>query len=96
MKLGIFGRHDPDLAGKGHSCKHRWMVLQPGGALVGSPSLIWGDGYLPTSFNPACPAKTMRIGDRSTCGVSGPVGDMPWEQDDLDVDWLDPEQVEDL
>ena len=59
---GLFGRNDPNLAGKGHRC--------PAG--IGNyfgyrGSLAWGNSYTNASNNPSCPQKEPAYGYRSSC-----------------------------
>jgi len=59
---GLFGKNEPQLAGKGHKC--------PGG--IGNywgyrGSLRWGNSYLAPINNPNCPDKEPKIGEISSC-----------------------------
>lgn len=60
---GIFGRNEPSLAGKGHSCPtgHNYGFLGHRG------SLNWGSSYTNASNNPNCPATEPGYGYRSSC-----------------------------
>ena len=53
-RMGLFGSHTKELAGKGHSCRH-------GG------SLYWGNTFTNASNNPNCPATEPGYGYRSSC-----------------------------
>ncbi len=64
---GMFGRNQPELAGKGHSCKG---VNRQFGLLTGRATLIWGGNYMNASNDPNCPAVEPRIGARSSCTIS--------------------------
>jgi hypothetical protein len=64
--LGIFGKNQKELAGKGHRCGGGAEALNQG-ILWGRGTLAWGNDYVNASFNPGCPAKEMNIGDLSTC-----------------------------
>ena len=58
---GIFGRHNKQLAGKGHKCPSRG--IGQGG------SMDWGGNYTNATSNPACPPGPPKIGHRSTCNT---------------------------
>lgn len=64
--LGIFGKNQNELAGKGHRCGGGAEALNQG-ILWGRGTLAWGNDYVNASFNPGCPSKEMNIGDLSTC-----------------------------
>lgn len=64
--LGIFGRNQQELAGKGHRCGGGAEALN-NGILWGRGTLAWGNDYANASNNPNCPQREMNIGDLSTC-----------------------------
>ena len=66
---GIFGRNEPELGGKGHSCSGGARALNQG-IFFGRGTLAWGNTYVNASFNPNCPKREMRIGDLTTCNLS--------------------------
>ena len=84
IRGGIFGRNEPQLSGKGHSCAG---VMRNFGILAGRASMVWGNEYINASNNPSCPNKEPSIGSRSSCGSSRLPGssDKNW-MNDLDVD----------
>ena len=61
--MGIFGKNESQLAGKGHSCKGKNREYDLGGR----GSLRWGDNYTNASINPSCPLIEMHMGDPNTC-----------------------------
>ena len=67
MPMGIFGKNEPQLAGKGHHCRGRNLDY---GILGGRASLRWGNNYINASNNPSCPQNEPRIGHLSSCSVS--------------------------
>ena len=75
---GIFGRHNQQLAGKGHKCPT--VGIQGG-------SMDWGGDYTNTTNNPACPPGPPKIGHKSTCNnISSVSSDSttmfdPWEEE---------------
>lgn len=67
--MGIFGRNQKELGGKGHRCGGGAEALNQG-IMWGRGTLAWGENYVNASFNPNCPATEMNIGDLSTCPLS--------------------------
>ena len=65
---GIFGRNEPELGGKGHSCSGGARALNQG-IFFGRGTLAWGNEYTNASYNPNCPNREMRIGDLTTCDL---------------------------
>ena len=63
---GIFGRNDPALGGKGHSCAGGAGALRQG-IFFGRGTLAWGNNYVPASINPNCPLVEPGFGWRSSC-----------------------------
>ena len=61
--LGIWGKHTPELAGKGHSCPDQ-KGFRP---LFGSLTMFWGDLYMKPIADPKCPQTEPGIGEISSC-----------------------------
>jgi len=70
--MGIFGKNEPQLAGKGHSCKGKNLEY----GLSGRGSLRWGDNYTNASINPQCPLIEMGMGDPNSCYTARKTGVM--------------------
>ena len=68
--MGIFGKNEPQLAGKGHSCKGKNREYGIGGR----GSLRWGDNYTNASINPSCPLIEMGMGDPNSCYTARKTG----------------------
>ena len=81
---GIFGRNQPQLAGKGHSCKG---VNRQYGLLSGRATLIWGNQYMRAVNDPNCPNREPSIGGRSSCMANNLEQRLQQIDDD---DWEDP------
>ena len=64
--MGIFGRNQKELTGKGHRCGGGSEALNQG-IMWGRGTLAWGENYINASFNPNCPTTEMSIGSLSTC-----------------------------
>ena len=64
IPLGIFGKNEPALAGKGITCEGRRIEY---GAIIGRTSLRWGDQFENASIDPKCPAFEPDYGDPSSC-----------------------------
>ena len=58
--MGVFGKNEPVLAGKGISCKGRNLDY---GVIGGRASLRWGDSFENASNDPKCPAFEPDYGD---------------------------------
>ena len=65
IPLGIFGKNEPQLAGKGHSCKGRNIEY---GILGGRATMKWGDQYMKAMIDPNCPNIEPKQGSRNSCG----------------------------
>lgn len=68
--MGLFGKNEPQLAGKGHTCKDKNREYGIGGRA----SLRWGDNYTSASINPSCPHFEMGIGDPNSCYTARKTG----------------------
>lgn len=64
VPMGIFGKNEPVLAGKGISCKGRNLDY---GVIGGRASLRWGDSFENASNDPKCPAFEPDYGDPNSC-----------------------------
>ena len=64
VPMGIFGKNEPVLAGKGISCKGRNLDY---GVIGGRASLRWGDSFENASIDPKCPAFEPDYGDPNSC-----------------------------
>ena len=64
---GIFGKNEPQLAGKGHTCEGRNRQM---GLLTGRATLVWGGNYMRAINDPNCPQTEPSIGGRSSCSRS--------------------------
>lgn len=61
--MGIFGKNEPQLANRGHSCKDKNRELGVGGR----GSLRWGDQYRNAANDPKCPKMEPGHGDVNSC-----------------------------
>ena len=86
---GIFGQNEPQLAGKGHTCKG---ANRRYGLLTGRSTLLWGNRYMRAVNNPNCPNREPSIGGRSSCSLSSLSDRLPktdtmnandWDSDEL-------------
>jgi len=59
---GIFGKNEPELGGKGHSCSGGARALNQN-IFFGRGTLAWGNDYINASYNPNCPNREMKVGD---------------------------------
>ena len=65
IPLGIFGKNEPQLAGKGHTCKGRNIEY---GMITGRATMKWGDQYMKAIIDPNCPNIEPKLGDLNSCG----------------------------
>ena len=66
IPLGIFGRNEPQLSGKGHSCVGRNIEY---GVLGGRATMKWGNQYMKAMIDPKCPDIEPKMGSRNSCGL---------------------------
>ena len=66
IPLGIFGKNEPQLSGKGHTCEGRNIEY---GIIGGRATMKWGNQYMKAMIDPNCPNIEPNIGDRNSCGL---------------------------
>lgn len=66
IPLGIFGKNEPQLSGKGHSCVGRNIEY---GILGGRATMKWGNQYMKAIIDPNCPNIEPKMGSRNSCGL---------------------------
>ena len=64
--MGIFGKNEPQLAGKGHTCEGRMLEY---GAITGRASMRWGNQYMNAMIDPNCPNIEPKFGSLNSCGL---------------------------
>lgn len=66
IPMGIFGKNEPQLAGKGHTCEGRMLEY---GAITGRASMRWGNQYMNAMIDPNCPNIEPKFGSLNSCGL---------------------------